>query len=136
IEKNIRLSCRPFAERSAFALMFALKVAHSSGGNANKHRSTPLVITIPPSKYGRSREGRVNRPFSSRVCSYSPRRARIAVLPLRPTSTHDAGNSCICRENAQRAADPATREAAKTRCSRSFTLPPRGQESLLLVLRN
>src|ERR687883_1218110 len=62
IEKNILLSWRPLAERSALALMFALNAAHSSGGNANKHLSTPLVITIPPSKYGRSREGRVNRP--------------------------------------------------------------------------
>jgi hypothetical protein len=50
IEKNILLSWRPLADRSALALMLALNVAHSSGGNANKQRSTPLVITMPPSK--------------------------------------------------------------------------------------
>src|SRR5215212_3415344 len=69
--------------------MFALKAAHSSGGNAKRQRSIPLVTTIPPSKYGRSREGRVKRPFSSSVCSYSPRRARASsshYAPLRPTT--------------------------------------------------
>jgi hypothetical protein len=50
MEKNIRESWRPLAERSALALMFALNAAHSSGGKANRHLSTPLVMTIPPSK--------------------------------------------------------------------------------------
>jgi len=84
IEKNMRESWRPREERSALALMLALNVAHSSGGNANRQRSIPLVTTIPPSKYGRRRDGRVSRPFSSSVCSYSPRRAR--VYP--PTTLH------------------------------------------------
>jgi hypothetical protein len=50
MEKNIRESWRPLAERFAFALMFALNAAHSSGGKANRQRSIPLVTTIPPSK--------------------------------------------------------------------------------------
>src|SRR5215218_4020306 len=102
--------------------MFALNVAHSSGGNANKHRSIPLVITMPPRNkvgVGRGESNALSHPG----CAHTLLKGPGLVLPLRPTLTHNTRNSCICTENTQLRGATISPLIAKRAFFTSYPLP-------------